>query len=145
MFRFLKFCMYTFVSWFFFLSLCPWMFLPLSSYIMTHCMCIYFCSSRLFFSFYLNICISLWLYCDSLYVYMYVTVFSYIVTFPSLDPCFSLSLSFSLNTSFSVGLYCHWLYMNRYMSWSAFLSLSVCLNIRYIISNSTCIRTSLGS
>ena len=98
---------------------------PMSGYVMTHCMCIYV------------ICHSLWIS---------VGAFGYIVTdcrciFPSLDPCFSLSL----NTSMSVRLYCHWLYVNRYVYWSAFLSLSVCLSVRYIVGNYTCIRTSLDS
>ena len=40
------FCLYAYVSWFLFLSLsCVWMSVPVSSYIMTDCMCIYFSSS----------------------------------------------------------------------------------------------------
>ena len=104
---------------------------PASGYVMTHRMCMYVS------------CHSLWIS---------VEVFGYIVTdcrciFPSLDPCFSLSLSLSLslNTSMSVRLYCHCSYVNIYVYWSAFLSLSVCLSLRYIVGNHTCIRTSLDS
>ena len=45
----------------------------------------------------------------------------------------------------SVRLYCHCSYVNIYVYWSAFLSLSVCLSLRYIVGNHTCIRTSLDS
>ena len=87
---------------------------PVSGYVMIHCMCIYVAWSCLIFSFSLNICSSVPLYCHSLYVYI------------SGSWSVFLSLSFSLSISISVSLYCHWFYVNKYVSWSAFLSLSVC-------------------
>ena len=55
--------------------------------------------------------------------------------FPSLDPCFfSLSVSFSLNTSISVRLYCHWLHVNRYVSWSSYLSFCLSVSVSGILS-----------
>ena len=50
-----------------------------------------------------------------------------------LDPCFSLS--FSLIVYVCVRLYCHWLYVYRYISYSAFLSISLYLSF----SESGCI------
>ena len=58
----------------------------------------------------------------------------------------SLFLSFSLNTFLSVRLYYHWLYLQRYVSWSAFLCLFLSVSVSpYIFANCTCIRTSLDS
>ena len=55
--------------------------------------------------------------------------------FPSLDPCFfSLSVSFSLNTSISVRLYCHWLHVNRYVSWSSYFSFCLSVSVSGILS-----------
>ena len=51
---------------YFYLSLSIWVSVPVSRYIMIHCMCIYVAWSCLFFSFSLNICSSVPLYCHSL-------------------------------------------------------------------------------
>ena len=80
-------------------------------------------------------------------LWRFVVVFVYIVNdfrciFPSLDPCFSVS-HFLSEYLCCLRLYCHWLYVKRYVSWSAFLFRSVCLGVWYIIGNSTCIPTSL--
>ena len=71
----------TSLGFYFFLSL--WMSVPVSSYIMTHCMCVYFSSSWYLFSCSLNIRMNR-LYCDSLFVYMYV---SWCMFFSLLSEC----------------------------------------------------------
>ena len=83
----------------------------------------------------------------SLSLWRSVVVFGYIVTdcrciFPSLDPCFSLSLS--LNTSISVRLYCYWLGTCLDPRFSLSFALSVSVS-PYIFGNCTCMRTSLDS
>ena len=82
-------------------SLSFWISVLVFGYIVTHCTCI--CTS---------LCCATLSLIVGVYFHLLIRV----------------SLSFSLNTSISVRLYCHWLYMNRYVSWSAFLSLSVCLS-----------------
>ena len=59
-------CIRTSNDSYFFLSLWLWMSVPVSGYVMTHCMCIYVSWSCLFFSVSLNICSSVRLYCQSL-------------------------------------------------------------------------------
>ena len=103
------------IAFYFYLPLRLWRSVPVSGCVITDCMCIMSLDSVCFS---LSLCIS-------------VVVFGDIVAhctriLSSLDSVF-LSFSFSLNTSFSVRLYCHWLYVQKYVSWSAFLSLSVCL------------------
>ena len=78
------FCVYTYVSWFVFLSLSLWMSVPVFGYIMTHCMSIYVSGSCLFLSFWIS-----------------VVVICYIIThcmclYPSLGPWFSVSLTLSM-------------------------------------------------
>ena len=160
------------LDFYFFLSLCLWMSVSVSSYIMTHCICVYFSSSWYLFPCSLNIRINVRLYCDSLYVYssrhlylcfpLSVSISAYITAnsacictplylcFPltfclwmctpvseyiihswcictCLDPCFCLS--FSMIVYVCVRLYRHWLYVYRYVCYSAYLSISlyVCL------------------
>ena len=72
---------------------------------------------------------------------MCMPVSEYIIHFccicTSLDPCFCLS--FSLIVYICVQLYCHWLYVYRYVSYSAFWSVSLLLCLSqcpgYIIGN----------
>ena len=81
----------------------------------------------LFLSFCLWMCIA---------VSNYIIIHSWCIC-RSLDSCFSLA--FSLIFYICVQLYCHWLYVYRYVSYSAFLSIShsLCLSQcpGYIISN----------
>ena len=84
----------------------------------------------------------------SLWLWMSVPVSGYVITDCM---CINISwsclfLSFSLEICSSVLLSCHWLYVHRYVSWSAFLSLFLSISVSpYIFGNCTCIRTSLGS
>ena len=104
-----------------------WMSVPVSGYVMTHRMCMYVS------------CHSLWIS---------VEVFGYIVTdcrciFPSLDPCFPLSLSlFEYLYECSAILS---LLVREYIRVLIRVSLSFCLSLRYIVGNHTCIRTFLDS
>ena len=112
----------------FFLFVCLWISVPLSSCIKLWLIVSAYTSLlRVSYSFSLNIRISLRrLYCDSLDVYMYVS--------------WSVFVSvFYLNASTGFRQYCHWLSVYSFVSWSAFLSmfLSICL------TNSACICTSL--
>ena len=124
-------CIRTSLDFSFFLSLSVWMSVPVSSYIMTHCMSIYFSSSRELFSFSLNIRIYVRLYCDSLFVYMYVSS--------------SVFLSvFSLNASIGFQLYCHWSFVYNVVPWFLFLSMFLSVSVHaYITANIACLCTSL--
>ena len=82
---------------------------------MIHYRCIYVSWSCLYLSFSQNICIS---------VRYIVTRCTCMCT--SIDPC--LSVSFPLNAFTNVRLYCHWLYVYSYVSWSAFVSVFLCLS-----------------
>ena len=69
--------------------------------------------------------------CFSLFLWISVLVFGYVVIHctcicTSINPC--LSVSFPLNASTNVRLYCHWLYVYSYVSWSAFFSVFLCLS-----------------
>ena len=66
-----------------------------SGYIMTHCKSIYVFALRFCLYFSQNICVSVWLYCHWLYVYVYVSWS--VFTGTSLDPRFSLSFSLSVS------------------------------------------------
>ena len=56
-------CIRTSTDSYFYLSLWLWMFVPVSGYVITDCMCIYVSWSCLFLSFSLEICSSVRLYC----------------------------------------------------------------------------------
>ena len=119
----------TSLGFYFFLSLCLWMSVPVSSSVMSHCVCVYFSSSWYLFPCSLNIRINVRLYCDSLYVYMYVSWYM---------------LFCLLSEFFGFRQYCHWLSVYRFVSWSAFLSMFLFVLVSaYIAVNSACICTSL--
>ena len=122
-------CVYMYVSWFVLPSHLFGSEFPFQSPDMLWLIVCAYMSLDLLFFFFLLLLLLLLNICISVRLNLSLIVGRCI--FPSLDPCFSLSLplslslSFSLNTSICVRLYCHWLHVNRYVSWFAFLSLSV--------------------
>ena len=128
--------MYTYVSWFVFLSLC------LSLNVRN--------GVRLYYdSLYVRIRLCIVVVClfRTEYLYECWAILSLIVrVYVCLLMPVSLWISVVvfLNASISVRLCCHWLYMYWYLSWSAFLSLFLCLS-QYPEILLSCIRTSLDS
>ena len=107
---------YTFVSWSAFLTM--FLFVSVSAYIAANFACI--CTS-LYLCFPLTFCH--WI-CTP--VSEYIIIHSWCIC-TSFDPCFCLS--FSMIVYVCVRLYRHWLYLYRYVCYSAYLSISlyVCL------------------
>ena len=96
-------------------SVCFWMSVTVSGYIMTHCMSIYCSALCLCVSFALNICSAILALIVRIYVCLLMRVSLWISAV--------VLLTFFLSASISVRVCCHWLYVYRYLSWSAFLSL----------------------